>query len=95
MNVESIRKFLLSCLVINVGILLLWLGAITLAGDEIYALHSGMFRDLSRESFDAIHYAGIAAYKMAVGLFNGVPLVALWRMSRSPSCGSVEAQLTS
>ncbi len=81
MNVESIRKFLLSCLVINVGILLLWAGAITLAGDQIYELHSGMFKHLSRETFDAIHYASLAAFKMAIGLFNAVPLVALWRMT--------------
>ena len=78
MNVEVIREFLLWSLAVNVGILVLWLGMITVAGDAIYRLHNGMFKHLSRESFDAIHYGGLAAYKMAVGLLNGVPLVALW-----------------
>lgn len=80
MNVELIKKFLLRCLLINAGLLLAWVGMITIAGEQIYELHSAMFKHLSRETFDAIHYGGMAAYKTAVGLFNGVPLVALWMM---------------
>ena len=46
------------------------------AHDWMYRLHSRWFR-LSVETFDAIHYAGMAAYKLAILLLNLVPLLAL------------------
>lgn len=56
--------------------LLLWFGAYVLARDWMYALHSRWFT-LSVEAFSAIHYAGLAAYKIAIIVFNLVPLAAL------------------
>ena len=58
--------------------LILWIGMVGVAGDLIYRVHSKLFKHLSRDAFDAIHYGGMAAFKMAVVLFNGVPLVTLW-----------------
>lgn len=81
MNVEMIQKFLLGCLAVNAGILFLWAGMLTVAGDWIYRVHRTIFKHLSRESFDAIHYGGMAAYKMATVLFTGVPLLVLWLTS--------------
>ena len=48
---------------------------IAIAGDWIYRLHGALFKHLSRESFDAIHYGGMAAYKMTIVLLTGVPLL--------------------
>jgi hypothetical protein len=42
----------------------------------MYRMHSRWFR-ISEERFDAIHYAGMAAYKIGILLFNLAPLVAL------------------
>lgn len=78
MNVEMIQEFLVWCLAINAGILTLWVGMIAIAGDWIYRLHGALFKHLSRESFDAIHYGGMAAYKMTIVLLTGVPLLVLW-----------------
>jgi hypothetical protein len=52
---------------------MLWL---TLAHDFVYRLH-GKFLQLSVERFDAIHYAGMAFFKMSIFVFNVVPYLAL------------------
>ena len=40
-------------------------------------MHTRWFK-LSVESFDAIHYAGMATYKLGIIFLNLVPLLALW-----------------
>ena len=81
MNVATTRRFLLWCTVINYGVLLVWFLVFSLAHDPLYALHSRWFR-LPVEQFDALHYAGMAVYKIGVLLFNLVPCVALHIVSR-------------
>ena len=80
MNVGNIQEFLFLSLAVNAGILVLWIGMIGVAGDFIHSVHSKFFKHLSRETFDTIHYGGMAAFKMAVVLLNAVPLAALWLM---------------
>jgi len=76
MNVELTRNFLVWCTVINYGILLAWFLAFVNAHESMKRLHGRWFR-LSDEQFDAIHYAGMAIYKIGILLFNLVPLVVL------------------
>ena len=61
---------------INAGWLLLWLLAFVWLHDWMYRMHSRWFT-LSLERFDAIHYGGMALFKMAVVVFNLVPYLAL------------------
>lgn len=77
MNIEAVRSFLLWCAIINYGILLLWFLVFAAAHDLIYNLHSKWFR-LSADRFDALHYGGMAIYKIGILLLNIVPLIALW-----------------
>jgi hypothetical protein len=42
----------------------------------MYRLHGRWFR-IPEDRFDAIHYAGMAVYKIGILLLNLVPLVAL------------------
>ena len=79
MSSETLRHFLINSLLINYGILLLWFLIFTVAHDWMQRLHGRWFR-LSQASFDAINYAGMAAYKIGILLFNLVPLIALWLM---------------
>jgi hypothetical protein len=81
MDVPSLKAFLLWCLVINYVIWLWWFGAFVFAHGWMYRLHSRWFR-MSEERFDAIHYAGMAAYKIGILLFNLAPLVALLILER-------------
>jgi len=76
MTIETIRAALGWCTIINVGLLLWWFLAITLLHNWIYKMHSKWFK-LSEEKFDAIHYAGIAFFKIIVIVFNVVPYFAL------------------
>ena len=76
MTVEVVRDVLAWCAVINVGLLLWWALVLMLAHDRVYRLHTRWFR-LSVEQFDAIHYAGMALFKICVFVFNIVPYLAL------------------
>jgi hypothetical protein len=76
MTLELLREVLGWALVIHLGILWFWFGMYLLAGDQVRSLHGRWFA-LPRESFDAIHYAGMAVYKLGIFLFVLVPYVAL------------------
>ena len=76
MTVEQIRDVLAWCSVINIGLLLWWFLMFALAHDFVYRLHGKWFK-LTVERFDAIHYAGIAFFKIGIFLLNIVPYLAL------------------
>lgn len=80
MILSELKQFLLWCTLINYGILLVWFGAFAGAHDVLYRLHSRWFK-ISVDSFDKIHYAGMAVYKIGVMLLNLVPLMVLYRIS--------------
>ncbi len=77
MNPDIIKALLLYSIAFNYVMLLIWFVVFSFAHDWLYRLHSRWFR-ISVESFDAIHYAGMAVYKIGLILFNIAPLVALW-----------------
>lgn len=76
MTPELIREVLGWCALINMGLLLWWLLFITLAHDWVYHFH-GRWLKLSPERFDAIHYQGMALFKIGIFLFNIAPWLAL------------------
>ena len=76
MTIDLVRDALLWCFIINVGILLWWFLFFTLAHDWVYQCHAKWFK-LPVEKFDAIHYAGMAFYKLCILVFNLVPYFAL------------------
>lgn len=76
MNIETLRSFFLGCTLINYGILIVWYLFFTMGRDALHRLHARWFR-LSAETFDAIHYAAMAAYKIGILLLNLVPYLAL------------------
>lgn len=73
---STLRDVLVWALVVNYGVLLVWFVVFSLAHDAVYRLHTRWFR-LSRETFDALNYGGMAVYKIGVLLLNVAPLVAL------------------
>lgn len=76
MTVTTLRDSLIWSLVFNYVVLLVWFGAVVFAHDWVYRLHTRWF-SLSRETFDALHYGGMAVYKIGVLLLNLAPLVAV------------------
>ena len=76
MSIETAKNVLLWCLVVNYGVLLCWFLAFRFGHAWMFRLHGRWFR-LSEEHFDAVHYAGMAVYKIGVLLFNLAPYAAL------------------
>ena len=76
MDISTIRTFLGWCTIINIGFLLYWFMMIAFAHDWVYRVHSKWFK-MSVEQFDALHYAGIAGFKIAIFVFNIAPYFAL------------------
>lgn len=75
MSIKFVCDFLLWCLVVNYAVLLLWFLVFRLAHDGLYRLHTSWF-GLSGTQFDAIHYSGMALYKICILVFNLVPYIA-------------------
>jgi hypothetical protein len=73
----EIKDFLLWCTCLNYALLLVWAGAFVFAHDWMYRLHGRWFK-LSVETFDGIHYGGLAIYKIGILLLTLMPLVALY-----------------
>jgi hypothetical protein len=76
MTVEIIRETLLWCTLINWGMLLFWFLFMKFAHDWVYRLHTSWFK-ISVDDFDAIHYKGMAYFKVLIFVFNLAPFLAL------------------
>ena len=76
MTIEIIRDVIAWCAVINIGLLIWWYLFFTLAHDWTYRFHSKWFK-ITVETFDAIHYGGMALFKLGILIFNLVPYFAL------------------
>ncbi len=76
MTVEIIRDVLAWCAVINYALLLLWFLVFSLAHDWLYRVHGKWFT-VPVDNFDAIHYAGMAFFKLCIFLFSLTPYLAL------------------
>lgn len=82
MDLDFWYRFLLYTLALNYGILMLWFLLIVFVRDWVKRLHGQWFQ-LSDPTFDAIHYSGMAIYKVGIFLFNLVPLIAIYLMGKS------------
>ena len=80
MTINEIRNLLLWCTAINYAVLFIWFGVFVFAHGWMHRMHGRWFK-LSVETFDTIHYAGLAVYKIGILLFNLVPLIALYLAS--------------
>lgn len=80
MAVNQIKDFFLLCIVINYAFLLIWAVVFIFAHDWMYRMHGRWFK-LSVETFDSIHYKGLAIYKTGIIMLNFVPWIALCLLS--------------
>jgi len=76
MNPRLLNDFLLWSTILNYAVLLLWFAVFAWARDWLFGLHGRWFH-LSAAQFEALHYGGMAVYKIGILLLNLVPLVAL------------------
>jgi len=80
MTMHAIKDVLAWSAGLNYLILFIWFAIFVLAHDWLYGMHGRWFK-FSVETFDVIHYAGLAIYKIGIILFNLVPLVAICLVS--------------
>ena len=73
---ELVGQVLIRCVVMGIAVLFIWWGALVLAGDLVYAIHSTA-APISRPHFDAIHYAGMLTTKAGVSLLFFFPYIAI------------------
>lgn len=78
---EFVVRFLVASLIVHYAVLMVWFLAFVFAKGWIRRLHGRWF-NLSEATFDAIHYGGMAAYKVGILLFVLSPLVAVWWVGR-------------
>ena len=76
MTLEITRDALGWCTLINFAFLIWWGGFFFFGRGFVYRMHTKWFK-LSEESFDSIHYAGMAFFKILILVFNLVPYLAL------------------
>ena len=77
MESAQLTRFLLYSVGVNYTVLIIWFLALMVARDRIYRLHTTWLK-LSPDAFDAIHYSGMAIYKIGILLLNVAPLVAVY-----------------
>ncbi len=73
---HALFRFLLFSTLVNYAVLIVWFLSFVNARGWMRGLHGRWFK-LPDATFDAIHYGGMAAYKIGILLFNLVPLLAL------------------
>ncbi|NOT85568.1 MAG: hypothetical protein HOP02_12510 [Methylococcaceae bacterium] len=77
MTVALIREGLGWCAAINLSVLYTWFFILLFAHDWVFQVHRKWFKQLREEQFDAIHYGGMALFKLGIILFNLTPYLAL------------------
>lgn len=78
-TLASLRTLLFWSLAVNAVLLCAWFSGIVWAHDTLHRWHTRWFR-LSPETFDAIHDAGMALFKIGIFLLNLAPLLGLYLM---------------
>jgi hypothetical protein len=76
MSIETLTAFFMWCTIINGALLVCWTGACLLIPDLVYRTQSRCF-PISRETFNAVIYGFLGAFKIVFLVFNLVPFVAL------------------
>lgn len=76
MDLPQFTRFLMWCMILNTGFLLLWTVAFRSMPDFIYRQQRKWF-GIAREAFDATNYQLLGIFKMLVIVFNVVPYLAL------------------
>ena len=81
-SLADVQAVLLWCTAINYALLMAWFAIFWLGHERLFKFHSRWFK-LRPETFDAFHYGGMAAYKIAIHIFNLVPLIAVHLVLRN------------
>ncbi len=82
MTLQTVRRALLWCTLMNFALVIVWFLCAWLAHDWMYSVNQP-WSHITVEEFDAVNYAGIGLYKLGILLFNLVPCIALYLVGPS------------
>ena len=80
-NLEILARILIRCFIGGILFLITWFIGFTFFGDCIYELHSKWFL-MPRQTFNAIHYAGMAFIKILLIVLFLLPYIAIRLVSK-------------
>jgi hypothetical protein len=75
-RLEILARILIRCFIGGILLMLIWFISFTFFDGWIYSLHLKWFV-IPRQTFDAIHYAGMAFTKILLILFFLLPYIAI------------------
>jgi hypothetical protein len=76
MDIQTLTKFFMWCIIINGSLLVLWTTVCILVPDLLYRTQSKWF-PIPRETFNVVFYSFLGLFKIVFLVFNVVPYVAL------------------
>lgn len=76
MTIDTLQAVLGWSTLINFSLLTWWAFFILIAPDWTYKMHSKFF-SISKDTFNTVHYSGMAFFKLLVIVFNLAPYLAL------------------
>ena len=76
MTIDTLQAVLGWSTLINFSLLIWWAFLILLASDWTFKMHNRFFA-ISKDTFHATHYAGMAFFKLLILMFNLVPYIAI------------------
>lgn len=76
MDVSTLTTVFMWCIIINVGILSVWMIVFTAAPEFTYRLQTKFF-PMPRETYTVVNYGALGLYKIVFMVFVLVPYVAL------------------
>ncbi len=76
MEIQSLTAFFMWCIIMNGGLLILWIMCCVFAPDWVYRTQSKWF-PIPRETFNVVIYSFLGLFKIAFLVLNVVPYLAL------------------
>ena len=76
MDIQTLTKFFMWCIIINGSLLVLWTTVCILVPDLLYRTQSKWF-PIPRETFNVVIYSFLGLFKIVFLIFNVVPYIAL------------------
>jgi hypothetical protein len=77
MDRKLVEGVLLRCFILGFVVLIIWLLLFLFAGELVYKVHGGMFREITDRQFQIIHYCGMGLLKLFISVFFFIPYIAM------------------
>lgn len=77
MEKKFVEGVLLRCFILGFVALIIWFLLFVFAGELVYDVHGGIFREITDRQFEVIHYCGMGLLKLFVSVFFFIPYIAM------------------